>query len=54
MAIRITDTEMVSDRCGERAYTDDGAVWHVTGHPGRCFDRNRALTAVMAGDTSGR
>ncbi|MGH3647626.1 MAG: hypothetical protein ACRDTM_10705 [Micromonosporaceae bacterium] len=46
MAIRITDTEMVSDQCGERAYTRDGAVWHVTGHPGRCFDRNQAITAM--------
>jgi hypothetical protein len=47
MAIRITDHEMSSDQCGERAYTRDGAVWHVTGHLGRSFDHNQATTAMV-------
>ena len=47
MAIRITDKEMTSDQCGERAYTRDGAAWHVTGHPGRSFDRNQATTLMV-------
>ncbi len=47
MAIRITDFEMTSDQCDERAHTDDGLVWRTRHHPGRDFDRNQTVTAMV-------
>jgi hypothetical protein len=51
MAIQITDTEMTSDRCGERAHSSDGITWRVDSYPGRVFDRNQATTAMVLAES---
>ncbi|MEU7003487.1 hypothetical protein [Nonomuraea sp. NPDC046570] len=43
--MRITDTRMTSDRCADVAELRNGR-WLITGHPGRSFDRNQAITAM--------
>jgi hypothetical protein len=46
MALHITDDEITSDEVPDRAYLDDG-MWYVADHPGRPFDRNQAITAML-------
>ncbi|MGW3351266.1 hypothetical protein ACWDA3_48895 [Nonomuraea rubra] len=46
MTLNITDTHMTSDDCPNVAeLLADG--WTVTGYPGRLFDRNQAITAML-------
>ncbi|MCK2221919.1 hypothetical protein MF672_050145 [Actinomadura sp. ATCC 31491] len=46
MTLLITDTHMTSDDCPNVAELQDGR-WTVTGYPGRTFDRNQAITAML-------
>jgi hypothetical protein len=54
MALRITDTKITSDEVGETARLADGCLWHVTGWPGREFDRNQAITAMTLAEERAR
>ncbi|MEU8364367.1 hypothetical protein AB0C27_50950 [Nonomuraea sp. NPDC048882] len=42
----MTDTHMTSDNCPNVAELRDGR-WSITGYPGRTFDRNQAITAML-------
>ena len=53
MALTITDTEITSDEVGETGRQEDG-LWYVTGHPGRAFDRNQAITAMTLAEERSR
>ncbi|MEU7832875.1 hypothetical protein [Nonomuraea sp. NPDC049129] len=46
MSLSITDTRMTSDGCPNVAELLTGG-WTVTGYPGRLFDRNQAITAML-------
>ena len=46
MTLTITDTHMTSDGCPNVAELR-GRRWIVTGYPGRTFDRNQAITAML-------
>ncbi|MFG1976446.1 hypothetical protein ACGFJC_44555 [Nonomuraea fuscirosea] len=46
MSLSITDTHMTSDGCPNVAELLAGG-WTVTGYPGRLFDRNQAITAML-------
>ncbi|MEU0570864.1 hypothetical protein ABZ297_36470 [Nonomuraea sp. NPDC005983] len=46
MSLHITDTRMTSDLCADVAELQDGR-WLVTGYPGRTFDRNQAIAALI-------
>ncbi|KAB8192585.1 hypothetical protein FH608_024090 [Nonomuraea phyllanthi] len=46
MGIRITDTTMTATRSGHTATRGANGRWSVTGHPGRAFTRNQAVTAL--------
>ncbi|KAB8190589.1 hypothetical protein FH608_034280 [Nonomuraea phyllanthi] len=46
MGLTITDTHMTSDGCPNVAELRAGG-WTVTGYPGRLFDRNQAITAML-------
>ncbi|MEV4078368.1 hypothetical protein [Nonomuraea fuscirosea] len=46
MTLTITDTHMTSDDCPNLAELR-GRRWSVTGYPGRTFDRNQAITAML-------
>ncbi|MBT2224450.1 hypothetical protein [Nonomuraea sp. NEAU-A123] len=46
MGLSITDTRMTSDACPNVAELQDRR-WTVTGYPGRTFDRNQAITAML-------
>ena len=46
MTLTITDTHMTSDDCPNVAELR-GCRWSVTGYPGRTFDRNQAITAML-------
>ncbi|MDX3101098.1 hypothetical protein [Nonomuraea angiospora] len=46
MGLTITDTHMTSDGCPNVAELHAGG-WTVTGYPGRLFDRNQAITAML-------
>ncbi|MGP3935991.1 hypothetical protein [Nonomuraea sp. KM88] len=46
MSLTITDTQMTSDGCPNVAELRAGG-WTVTGYPGRLFDRNQAITAML-------
>ncbi|WP_433512200.1 hypothetical protein ACQP2T_51980 [Nonomuraea sp. CA-143628] len=46
MTLTITDTHMTSDDCPNMAELR-GRRWNVTGFPGRTFDRNQAITAML-------
>ncbi|MEU8402707.1 hypothetical protein AB0C28_46620 [Nonomuraea sp. NPDC048892] len=46
MTLSITDTHMTSDACPNVAELR-GDRWSVTGYPGRTFDRNQAITAML-------
>ncbi|TDE33892.1 hypothetical protein E1295_37630 [Nonomuraea mesophila] len=46
MTLTITDTHMTSDDCPNMAELRD-RLWSVTGYPGRTFDRNQAITAML-------
>ncbi|MBB6350905.1 hypothetical protein FHU36_007477 [Nonomuraea muscovyensis] len=46
MTLNITDTRMTSDACLNVAELR-GDRWSVTGYPGRTFDRNQAITAML-------
>jgi hypothetical protein len=54
MALTITDTEITSDEVGEIGRQEDGALWYVTGHPGRAFDRRQAITAMTIAEERSR
>lgn len=46
MGLTITDTHMTSDGCPNVAVLREGG-WTVTGYPGRLFDRDQAITAML-------
>ncbi|MEV1002808.1 hypothetical protein [Nonomuraea sp. NPDC050202] len=46
MTLTITDTHMASDGCPNVDELRAGG-WTVTGYPGRLFDRNQAITAML-------
>ncbi|GAA3660905.1 hypothetical protein GCM10022224_025360 [Nonomuraea antimicrobica] len=46
MTLSITDTHMTSDDCPNVAELR-GLRWSVTGYPGRTFDRNQGITAML-------
>ncbi|MEV0348643.1 hypothetical protein AB0H88_22940 [Nonomuraea sp. NPDC050680] len=46
MTLTITDTHMTSDDCPNVTELRGGR-WSFTGYPGRTFDRNQAITAML-------
>ncbi|RBQ18366.1 hypothetical protein DP939_21105 [Spongiactinospora rosea] len=50
MSLRIDETLMTCDRSGQQAVRRADGRWTVTGHPGRTFDRDQAITALTIGE----
>ncbi|MFF3442113.1 hypothetical protein [Streptosporangium sp. NPDC002721] len=46
MSLRITATTMTEEASGHRAHRAADGGWIVTGHPGRIFTRDQAITAL--------